>query len=998
MEEKNNNLLKIILLCCPHLSTGGLPEYVRKQIEILNNSYNVYVLEYEDITGGVLVVQKNKIRELIGDKLITIPYGGDKNIVIETIKNIKPDIIHMAEMPEYFMDEKIASQIYTENRAYKIFETSHDSSFNCNNKKFIPDKFILVSDYQLDMLKPLNIPAEVVEYPIEYQTRPDRIEALNKLGLDPEYKHVLHVGLFTPRKNQKEFFEYAKAFEEQKVIFHTVGNMADNFKFYWEPLMGNKPKNIVIHGEKTNVEDYYSAMDLFLFTSRGTVTDKETMPLVIKEAISWSIPTLIYNLPVYMNYFDKHDIVEYLEFEAFGRNVQLIGMKLGLVPFYNIVDDEPTLKKSCVIISTYPENKNIIDLTIKSIQAVKAQGYDVILTSHFPIPYEVQQMVDHVIYDSNNILTYHDFYSKYWQNTDDYAVVLNLKGENNHIYHGAAVYSNYFNGINYANKLGYENAVCFNFDMIISDPKVIPSVLNDLNTKDAIFNHSNALEGNILRTVFYGIKTDFFIKHFKRIVDEKEYNDWKTEVGSESNGLENIFYHTLKHQMDNIKLLTDNEFYNSLLNDCEKDLCSRVEYFTVLPVKNHPDKFAVWITTSNTTDNRKMELLIEDNLITIPITESTNYYKLVDFKESNHTQITLFEDGKPRSTIIVDDDYMDNNIIDNGLLTLKEFNIDELNVRYDLSDNRFVFNYNTPDDLGGLYTISITDLDTNLPIHKFDGDLRSVLWCVPYSKSATFYINYYNQTNGYWINIYDQNKTLIGSKAIEVGQNPPKGKYYDYGYPDDMSIMASYIDFNYNDMYGDICKNAKVVIDAGANVGVFTDYIMTNNPDYTDILLIEPIPEMNKILKDKYKYDPKINIIQGALHSESDKELEFFVTEGSSTSASTTKTQYNESKILKVQTVSLNAILNGIDMVDVLKLDIEGSEYEVFESLDEECLKKIKVIILECHHNVNNILREKILNKLDANGFIYSGLPDFTETNSDESIIQCNFYCKNTRI
>ena len=46
-------------------------------------------------------------------------------------------------------------------------------------------------------------------------------------------------------------------------------------------------------------------MDLFLFTSRGSKNDKETMPLVIREALSYQIPQLLYNLPVYQNYFDK---------------------------------------------------------------------------------------------------------------------------------------------------------------------------------------------------------------------------------------------------------------------------------------------------------------------------------------------------------------------------------------------------------------------------------------------------------------------------------------------------------------------------------------------------------------------------------------------------------------------------------------------------------------------------------------------------------------------
>jgi hypothetical protein len=96
--------------------------------------------------------------------------------------------------------------IYIKNRAYKIFETCHDSSFDTKRKSFLPDKFILVSDFQVEMLKDLGVPSEVVEYPITFFERPDRTKALQKLGLDPSKTHILHVGLFTPRKNQSEFF------------------------------------------------------------------------------------------------------------------------------------------------------------------------------------------------------------------------------------------------------------------------------------------------------------------------------------------------------------------------------------------------------------------------------------------------------------------------------------------------------------------------------------------------------------------------------------------------------------------------------------------------------------------------------------------------------------------------------------------------------------------------------------------------------------------------
>ena len=50
-----------LLFIAPHLSTGGLPQYLTKKIELLKDAYDIYVIEYEDITGGRLVIQKNKI-------------------------------------------------------------------------------------------------------------------------------------------------------------------------------------------------------------------------------------------------------------------------------------------------------------------------------------------------------------------------------------------------------------------------------------------------------------------------------------------------------------------------------------------------------------------------------------------------------------------------------------------------------------------------------------------------------------------------------------------------------------------------------------------------------------------------------------------------------------------------------------------------------------------------------------------------------------------------
>jgi FkbM family methyltransferase len=195
---------------------------------------------------------------------------------------------------------------------------------------FLPDKFLMVSQYQIDQYTPLGVPLDLVEYPIENKVRTKtREQVLRDLGLDPKLKHVINVGLFTPRKNQAEVIEYARLLQNYPIQFHFLGNHADNFKHYWEPLMQNFPKNCKWWNERSDVDAFYEAADLFLFTSKGNSHDKETMPLVIREALSWKTPSMIYNLPVYMGYFDKYSTIEYLSDDT-QKNAYRIAEKLVL--------------------------------------------------------------------------------------------------------------------------------------------------------------------------------------------------------------------------------------------------------------------------------------------------------------------------------------------------------------------------------------------------------------------------------------------------------------------------------------------------------------------------------------------------------------------------------------------------------------------------------------------------------------------------------------------
>jgi len=287
--------MKKILMITPHLSTGGQPQYLLKQIE--NTSDVVfYCVEWSDVTGGVYTVQRNKIKDLLGDRLYTL--YEDKNDIYRIIEEIQPDVIHFQEIPETFVDYQILNNIYSNDRSYFIVVTTHSSYTEPSELKWLADRFILVSEWSRRKFEDYfqgSIPCDVWEYPIEKHIY-DKNSAKNKLGFELDYKHVLHVGLFTSGKNQGIIFELAKMCELKgyKIKFHFVGNQAINFENYWKPLMESKPDNCIVHGEQSNVSDYYMASDLFYFPSLW-----ELNPLSVKEALSYNLPVFIKNLPTY---------------------------------------------------------------------------------------------------------------------------------------------------------------------------------------------------------------------------------------------------------------------------------------------------------------------------------------------------------------------------------------------------------------------------------------------------------------------------------------------------------------------------------------------------------------------------------------------------------------------------------------------------------------------------------------------------------------------------
>ena len=59
------------MIITPHMSTGGCPQVVAKKVELLQDFYNVVVIEY-DMVAWSYVVQRNRVISMLGDKFISL--------------------------------------------------------------------------------------------------------------------------------------------------------------------------------------------------------------------------------------------------------------------------------------------------------------------------------------------------------------------------------------------------------------------------------------------------------------------------------------------------------------------------------------------------------------------------------------------------------------------------------------------------------------------------------------------------------------------------------------------------------------------------------------------------------------------------------------------------------------------------------------------------------------------------------------------------------------
>lgn len=198
----------------------------------------------------------------------------------------------------------------------------------------------------------------------------------------------------------------------------------------------------------------------------------------------------------------------------------------------------------------------------------------------------------------------------------------------------------------------------------------------------------------------------------------------------------------------------------------------------------------------------------------------------------------------------------------------------------------------------------------------------------------------------------------------------------------DLSVIDEFfVDKMYRSVDPIITNATYPLLDIGAHIGVFSLYARALNPA-AKIIAIEPEPHNFDLLKENFKLNRCENVIikQMALVACHPEQI-------SHNSATTTlylnkdshnhSTFYKTENSIEVLATTLEDLMyqNKIKKIGLLKMDIEGGEFEITHTMTQEIYDKIQNLAIEYHEFEDN-KRTELEQMLRMHGFSVEHFPN----------------------
>lgn len=172
-----------------------------------------------------------------------------------------------------------------------------------------------------------------------------------------------------------------------------------------------------------------------------------------------------------------------------------------------------------------------------------------------------------------------------------------------------------------------------------------------------------------------------------------------------------------------------------------------------------------------------------------------------------------------------------------------------------------------------------------------------------------------------------------------------------------------YWEMNHLGMYDMVNKNisGKVVVDIGSAYGVYTKRALDLGA--TKVYSIEPSKSFDFIRESFCRHENVIPI--KCAISDQNGQAEFYYSD----SLTTSRLEYQEGSSIEIVSVRrLDEILKCEPEIEFIKMDIEGEEYKVINSLDKSFFNKVNNWAIEFHHNDGTNV-QILMNKMLSMGY-----------------------------
>ena len=155
-----------------------------------------------------------------------------------------------------------------------------------------------------------------------------------------------------------------------------------------------------------------------------------------------------------------------------------------------------------------------------------------------------------------------------------------------------------------------------------------------------------------------------------------------------------------------------------------------------------------------------------------------------------------------------------------------------------------------------------------------------------------------------------------------------------------------------------------VVIDLGANDGKFAAELLEQHPDAT-VVLVEGDPFLVRRLRERFATQRNVLLYAGLIGAQARERATFHlsrIAEGNSVHlALAASWSPQETRAIEMPMIDLGGLfsLARLNQVELLKVDIEGSEYDVLPSIGPELARSIAQLSVEFHDFAEPAWRKK---------------------------------------